>query len=81
MLPLLLVAGVSYDISVTESDEKFEAQIEDFIAEPAVDQKNTLTSTWFCPAVHLRCINQKGIEATADLTITNFSSEPVRVAV
>ena len=81
MLPLLLVAGVSYDISVTESDEKSEAQIEDFIAEPAVDQKNTLTSTWFCPAVHLRRINQKGIEATADLTITNFSSEPVRVAV
>ena len=80
-LPLILVAGISYDISMKESDEKFEEEIEDLIIEPVVDQKNTLTSTWFCPAVHLRRINQKGIEATADLTITNFSAEPVRVAV
>ena len=81
VLPLLLIAGIFYDISVTKSDEKSEAEMEDLITEPVVDQKNTLTSTWFCPAVHLRRINQKGIEATADLTITNFSSDPVRVAV
>ena len=81
VLPLLLIAGIFYDISVTKSDEKSEAEMEDLVTEPVVDQKNTLTSTWFCPAVHLRRINQKGIEATADLTITNFSSDPVRVAV
>ncbi|MCS5683601.1 MAG: DUF5719 family protein [Acidimicrobiales bacterium] len=80
VLPVLLVAGLladrSFDTSggPTENAALVETQVR-------VPSKQSLTSTWYCPTAHSRKVADSGVDATAELLVTNTTAEPTRASV
>ena len=80
LIPGLLIAGIVVDPQLRRDVDVVEvgADLPAVAAVPGLDQ---LSSTWFCPTVHLEQVDGRGVGAEVDLVVTNLSEEPTDVLV
>ena len=55
--------------------------VDEIERELVVPASASLSTTWHCPAVHLRRVAELGVEATADIVVHNTAARPTRARI
>ena len=80
LIPAALVAGLVFDDRLDRADDGSDV-IDEVQLELSVSPAAALSTTWHCPAVHLRRVAELGVDATAEIVVHNTANRPTRARV
>ena len=80
LIPAALVAGLVFDDRLDRADDGSDV-IDEVQLELSVPPAAALSTTWHCPAVHLRRVAELGVDATAEIVVHNTATRSTRARV